>query len=79
MCDEYEHLVSVGWPEEVASGMLIGDVDEKQFAAASGVTVKELQKSGLLPLPAMLSKADVSVIENLGDPKQVVDELVGRC
>lgn len=79
VCNEFEQLVSVGWPEEVVPGMLIGEVDLKQFADAAGVTVSELRDSGLLPVPAMLAKADVRVIERLGDATQVISELVGRC
>jgi hypothetical protein len=59
--------------------MMIGEVDEEAFAEASGVTVRELEDSGLLPLPATLSRGNMRVVESIGDPTQVISDLVERC
>lgn len=60
VCSEYKQLVAVGWSDEMARGLLIGE---------QGI--------------AMLSKADVKLIEGVGDspkdPTKVVDMLVARC
>ena len=79
VCDEYEHLVSVGWSEKIAPGLMVGDVPDEEFAAELGLSVKKLEKSGLLPVVALLSKSDVAAIARLGAAREVAEEIVGRC